>query len=107
VKTLTSRDPSVITKFKEEADLMRKFVHPNIVSLLGMRIKLQFRCSILIIHYLGVCTETEEDYDEDNAPLMILEYMPYGDLKSFLANHKYGLKLIIIAQLHIRISFFT
>ena len=36
VKTLTSRDPSIISKFKEEADLMRKFVHPNIVSLLGM-----------------------------------------------------------------------
>ena len=36
VKTLTSSDPSVISKFKEEADLMRKFVHPNIVSLLGM-----------------------------------------------------------------------
>ena len=36
VKTLTSSDPSVISKFKEEADLMWKFVHPNIVSLLGM-----------------------------------------------------------------------
>ena len=35
VKTLTSRDPSVIAKFMEEADLMRKFSHPNIVSLLG------------------------------------------------------------------------
>ena len=35
VKTLTSRDPSVISKFMEEADLMRKFVHANIVSLLG------------------------------------------------------------------------
>ena len=36
VKTLTSRDPSIISKFKEEAGLMRKFVHPNIVSLLGI-----------------------------------------------------------------------
>ena len=36
VKTLTSRDPTVISKFKEEADLMRIFVHPKIVSLLGM-----------------------------------------------------------------------
>lgn len=35
VKTLTSRDPWVIGKFKEEAELMKKFVHPNIVSLLG------------------------------------------------------------------------
>ena len=38
---------------------------------------------------LGVCTDSDEDDDEDNAPLMILEYMPYGDLKRFLGNHKY------------------
>ena len=35
VKTLTSRDPDVIKKFHEEANLMKKFSHPNIVSLLG------------------------------------------------------------------------
>ena len=37
VKTLTSRDPDVIKKFREEAELMKKFSHPNIVSLLGKR----------------------------------------------------------------------
>ena len=38
----------------------------------------------------GVCTDSEEDDDDDDsAPLMILEYMPYGDLKGFLQNHKY------------------
>ena len=36
VKTLTSRDTEVIRKFYEEADLMKKFSHPNIVSLLGI-----------------------------------------------------------------------
>ena len=36
VKTLTSRDPEVIKKFNEEANLMMKFSHPNIVSLLGI-----------------------------------------------------------------------
>ena len=35
VKTLTSRDPKDIQKFSEEMDLMKKFIHPNIVSLLG------------------------------------------------------------------------
>ena len=35
VKTLTSRDLEVVRKFMEEADLMKTFSHPNIVSLLG------------------------------------------------------------------------
>ena len=35
VKTLTSREPEVVRKFMEEADLMKTFSHPNIVSLLG------------------------------------------------------------------------
>ena len=35
VKTLSSRDPELVAKFMEEADLMKKFSHPNIVSLLG------------------------------------------------------------------------
>ena len=35
VKTLTSRDPEVVKKFYEEAELMKKFSHPNIISLLG------------------------------------------------------------------------
>ena len=36
VKTLTSRDPKDIQRFSEEMGLMKKFIHPNIVSLLGM-----------------------------------------------------------------------
>ena len=35
VKTLASRDPVKVTKFMEEAELMKIFSHPNIVSLLG------------------------------------------------------------------------
>ena len=35
VKTLNNKDPDVIQKFKEEAELMKRFSHPNIVSLLG------------------------------------------------------------------------
>ena len=37
VKTLTSQDPDVFRKFREEAELMKKFSHPNIISLLGER----------------------------------------------------------------------
>ena len=36
VKTLTSRNPKDISRFLEEVNLMKRFVHPNIVSLLGM-----------------------------------------------------------------------
>jgi len=35
VKTLSSQDPAVVEKFMEEAELMKRFTHPNIVSLLG------------------------------------------------------------------------
>ena len=35
VKTLTSRDPVIINNFRAETELMKKFTHPNIVSLLG------------------------------------------------------------------------
>ena len=31
----------------------------------------------------------QEEKDEDSAPLMILEYMQYGDLASFLKLHRY------------------
>ena len=41
---------------------------------------------------VGVSSNSEDDDDdEDNAPLMILEYMPYGDLQGFLESHKYVL----------------
>ena len=66
VKTLSSTDERDIKKFVEEIDLMKKFCHPNIVSLLGVN-----------CHY------------SEGAPLMILEYMPYGDLLGFLQKHRY------------------
>ncbi|XP_065897243.1 tyrosine-protein kinase receptor-like isoform X2 [Dysidea avara] len=65
VKTLTSRNPKDISRFLEEVNLMKRFVHPNIVSLLGH------------------CEATS-----DGAPLMILELMQYGDLKWFLQANK-------------------
>ena len=58
---------------------MKKFANANIVSLLGIQ------CTPLIVmsFYIGVSTQSNE-----GAPLMILEYMPYGDLQSFLVRHK-------------------
>lgn len=35
MKTLSSTDPVVVKKFSEEANLMKTFSHPNIISLLG------------------------------------------------------------------------
>ena len=31
----------------------------------------------------------QEEKDEDSAPLMVLEFMQYGDLGSFLQSHRY------------------
>ena len=30
-----------------------------------------------------------KDEDEDSAPLLILEYMPYGDLQELLESYRY------------------
>ena len=38
VKTLSTRDPVMVDKFVQEAELMKIFSHPNIVSLLGTKI---------------------------------------------------------------------
>ena len=73
VKTLSSTDEEDVEKFMEEVELMKRFCHPNIVSLLGVS-----------------CDCNEE------APLMILEYMPYGDLQSFLQRHRYNLNVVVL-----------
>ena len=31
----------------------------------------------------------QEEKDEDSAPLMVLEFMQYGDLASFMTAHRY------------------
>lgn len=45
VKTLSSTDPVIVQKFSEEANLMKKFVHPNVISLLG-----KSSCCCYIMH---------------------------------------------------------
>ena len=40
------------------------------------------RAIILIIGFI------KEEKDEDSAPLMVLEFMQYGDLASFMAAHR-------------------
>ena len=37
---------------------------------------------------LSAGVSTDDVLDDDNAPLMILEYMPYGDLHAFLENNR-------------------
>ena len=47
---------------------------------------------VCIIHSIPLIHEgvsSKDDEDDDSAPLMILEYMPYGDLQNFLENHRY------------------
>ena len=46
VKTLSSRASHMLEKFVQETNLMKKFCHPNIVSLLG---KLLSLCPILVV----------------------------------------------------------
>ena len=44
VKTLTSQEPEVVQKFLEEAELMKKFSHPNIVAILGILYSCHLTC---------------------------------------------------------------
>lgn len=45
-----------------------------------------------MLHVHTICViagvSTNDVCDDDNAPLMILEYMPYGDLHEFLKKNK-------------------
>ena len=93
VKTLSTSDPEVVRKFMEEAELMKKFSHPNIVSLLGKNHILEdLITAFFLIHFdTAFCAGiTSKDEDEDSSPLLILEYMPHGDLQSFLESHRSG-----------------
>lgn len=68
-----------------------------IVSLLNLYCIL---CIIQILLHdtiIGVCTN---DVDQNSAPLMILEYMPYGDLQSFLQTYKYICTVVDGNSLH-------
>lgn len=40
------------------------------------------------MYFLSAGISTDDIVDDDNAPLIILEYMPYGDLHAFLVNNK-------------------
>ena len=52
VKVLNSREETEIRVFTEEAELLKRFSHPNIVSLLGKwTALLQFACYIGILKH--------------------------------------------------------
>ena len=57
VKTLASRDPEKVAKFMEEAELMKRFSHPNIVSLLG-RYSKTYQCQCCDHLLLQVLVQT-------------------------------------------------
>ena len=50
VKTLSHEKMKEIDKFMQEVDLMKKFSHPNIVSLLG-----ELTCSLRFLHVRCAC----------------------------------------------------
>ena len=65
---------------------MKKFIHPNIVSLLGKKLVI----FLMHIHKLHVMVTTIGHCEAtgDGAPMMILELMQYGDLKCFLKTNR-------------------
>ena len=54
VKTLSSQEPAVVAKFLEEADLMKKFTHPNIVSILGRYLCLERSSGLSLSLFLSL-----------------------------------------------------
>ena len=55
-------------EFMEECNIAKKFDHPNVLSLLGISFT-----------------------SEENKPLMVMPYMHYGDVKSYLKSKRGGL----------------
>ena len=89
----------MVRKFMEEAELMKKFSHQNIVSLLGIYVVYIINSTAYTMDYIDINSgilkncfhagvSTDDGY-ADSAPLIILEYMPHGDLRGFLIKHRY------------------
>lgn len=55
VKTLTAQEPEVVRKFLEEAELMKKFSHPNILSILGTMSLTQYKPLGCIMYNGNAC----------------------------------------------------
>ena len=103
VKMLSSQEPEVVAKFLEEADLMKRFTHPNIVSILGrylclkrssghsLYLSLSQSLSVLRPTHTGgkpaICA-----YWADNAPgthsAMMTRYIPLTPMMSSLNRVK-------------------
>ena len=96
MKTLSSTDPEDRQKFADETELMKTFSHRHIVSLLGESdCQLQYTVCVCVCVSVYVCVSVSLTFqtgtcheEEDGAPMIILELMPYGDLKDFLIKQK-------------------
>ena len=65
-----------LKSFLHESNIMKKFNHPNVLSL------------------LGVCMESNH---EAGIPFIVLPFMDNGDLKSYLKDHR--IKSEVVNQL--------
>ena len=79
VKTVNSRRDIDMQSCLMEALIMRQLDHPHVISL------------------IGVC------FASDNKPLVVVPFMPHGDVKSYLCNHEniVTLRELITMALHI------
>ncbi|XP_067831699.1 tyrosine-protein kinase Mer-like [Heptranchias perlo] len=74
-----------LESFLREAELMQGFDHPNVLRLIGVSFE--------------VCSE-----EQVPMPMVILPFMPHGDLRSFLLNSRHG-KYAVHVPLQILLKF--
>lgn len=82
-----------IEEFLNEAACMKDFNHPNVIKLLGKNKKYFLSLPLhLFLHsyllFLGVCLETSSGHFPK--PMVILPFMKYGDLHSYLLRSRLG-----------------
>ena len=75
VKTLSSQEPAVVAKFLEEADLMKKFTHPNIVSILGRYLCLERSSGLSLSLSVSVLVSL---FSDQPIQAVSLPYVPTG-----------------------------
>ena len=72
-------------EFLQEAEVMSRFNHPNIISLLGVQTKCNKFLQFIRLYPLGI---THFPFSSKMPYLIISEYMNKGDLKELLKNDR-------------------